>query len=160
MIFDNSSGLLRLQVHVDGRCRQSTVGQWTFFWTSGSVRQFSFIWRLKGCDSILFFIPLLYPEGEHWICNAEPPSGRRGRACRGTDLRLHPERSRREATRSSASPLRPGLSHLAGRSGKLQMILEEAEDKGRCAIDIVELVEQKAFHCEENASACAHERNE
>jgi hypothetical protein len=38
------------------------------------------------------------------------------------------------------------------------MTLEEAEDKGRCAIDIVELVEQKAFHSEEKASACVHER--
>src|SRR5262249_26825982 len=43
--------------------------KWTFFWTSRSVRQLSFIWRLKGCASILFFTPLLYPKGEHRICH-------------------------------------------------------------------------------------------
>jgi len=40
------------------------------------------------------------------------------------------------------------------------MMLEEAEDEGRCAVDIVDLVEEKAFHREENASVFAHERKE
>src|SRR5262249_53748069 len=80
-------------------------------------------------------------------------------ACGGTDLLLHPERRSHEAQEVSALPLRPGLSH-PGRSGKLQVMLEEAEDEGCCAIDIVDLVEQKAFHREENAFACAHKRKE
>jgi hypothetical protein len=40
------------------------------------------------------------------------------------------------------------------------MMLEEAEDESQCAVDIIDLMEQKALHREEKASACAHERKE
>jgi hypothetical protein len=40
------------------------------------------------------------------------------------------------------------------------MMLEEAEDKSLCAVDIIDLVEEKAFHREEEASASVHESKE